>query len=99
MHKEQCSDPKDIVATEMGDRVKLPCPAGSSCDFVTIELPYEQANQQLTSHISIAHAAATVGQAANKSQAERVKRPTLSMQGNSMEQADYDHFTMLYNRL
>ena len=71
--------------------------AGGSCSFKTVELPNEHANEQLKSHIAIVHqATSSQVQVRNGQQGERVKRPILSMSGNTMEQADLDHFAMLY---
>ena len=61
----------------MGDKVQLPCPAGGGCNFTTIELIYEHANQQLQSHIDIVHGSATSSSAVASHQAERVKRPMI----------------------
>ena len=83
----------------MSDRVKLPCPAGRGCSFTTIELIYEQANEQLQSHIGIAHPTTTGAPAlASQQQAERVKRPTIQMTGNTIDNSDYEHFEMLFKR-
>ena len=83
----------------MSDKVKLPCPAGRGCSFTTIELIYDQANEQLQSHISIAHPTTTGSSAfASQQQAERVKRPTIQMTGNTIDNSDYEHFEMLFKR-
>ena len=82
----------------MGDKVKLPCPAGGGCSFTTIELKYEHANEQLQSHISIAHTTTTGSSVLASQQAERVKRPTIQMTGNTIDNSDYEYFEMLFKR-
>ena len=73
----------------MTEKVILPCPAGGGCSFKTVELPYEHANEQLQCHIAIVHQAPrSQVQAGNGQQGERVKRPILSLSGNTMDQAD-----------
>ena len=81
------------ITKAMSDRVKLPCPAGRGCSFTTIELIYEQANEQLQSHIGIAHPTTTGASAlASPQQAERVKRPILNLSGKMLDPEEFEHF-------
>ena len=77
------------------------CNAGAEAPFKTPKMASSDAMVLLKMHREDCHppAAAQAGQAREvRPQAERVKRPTLTLSGQSIDQEEYDHFHYLFGQ-
>ena len=77
------------------------CNAGAEAPFKTPKMASSDAMLLLKMHREDCHppAAAQAGQAREvRPQAERVKRPTLTLSGQSIDQEEYDHFLYLFEQ-
>jgi uncharacterized membrane-anchored protein YhcB (DUF1043 family) len=76
------------------------CDMGEGVPYKTEKVTEGTAVMLLQMHNAIGHqAAAQAGQAREvRPQAERLKRPTLTLSGQSIDQEDYDHFKYQFNQ-
>ena len=72
--------------------VKLPCLMGGGCDFQTISLPYQQANEQLEGHMRYAHGQA---QAVSTNGPEKFPRPEIKLDSTA---EDWEEFTVMWGQ-
>ena len=84
--------------------VELPCTApgcnyqGTGAPYKTPEMAASEAVQVLKFHTDTNHPLGGQGGQAREArpQAERVKRPSLTLSGQSIDQEDFDHFKYQY---
>ena len=73
------------------------CDMGDGAPYKTEKVSVAMAWNMLQVHIAHAHTAVSQVQEV-RPQAERVKRPMLTLSGQSINQEDYDHFKYLYGQ-
>ena len=76
------------------------CDMGEGDPYKTEKVDAAMAWAMLQTHIALAHSNLTQADTGRESrpQAERVKRPMLTLTGQAITQEDYDHFKYLYDQ-
>ena len=76
------------------------CDMGEGAPYKTEKVDAAMAWAMLQTHIALAHNNLTQAGTGREShpQAERVKRPMLTLTGQAITQEDYDHFKYLYDQ-
>ena len=78
---------------------ELECPYKTSeagCPYKTQKLEFADAKEMMQMHTSLSHQAAPVCE--GRPQAERVKRPVLTLTGQSITQDEFEHFLYLFSQ-
>ena len=78
---------------------ELECPYKTSeagCPYKTQKLEFADAKEMMQMHTSLSHKAAPVRE--GRPQAERVKRPVLTLTGQSITQDEFEHFLYLFSQ-
>ena len=77
----------------------LPCPLGTGCDkgpdgaiWMTIDVPFDNAQQLVEGHVKFAHQNVAAGAAAATLKAEKLVRPSLKIRDGLIDEEAWEFF-------